>query len=56
MSHLWLHRHNLTKWTDFECYMWTLMLKYHTHLSQSYTNVYMMTSSVLYVEPLHVHS
>jgi hypothetical protein len=31
------------------------MLKYCIYLSQSYTEVYMMTSSVFYVESLHVH-
>jgi len=31
------------------------MLKYHIYLSQSYAEVYMMTSCVFYVEPLCVH-
>jgi len=31
------------------------MLKYCIHLSQSYAKVYVMTSSVFYIEPLHVH-
>jgi len=31
------------------------MLKYGIHLFQSYTKVYMMTSSMFYIQPLHVH-
>jgi hypothetical protein len=31
------------------------MLKYHIYLSQRYTDVYMMTSSVFYVESLRLH-
>ena len=31
------------------------MLKYRIYLSLSYTEVYMMTSSVFYVEPLRAH-
>jgi hypothetical protein len=30
------------------------MLKYGIHLSRSHTKVYMITSSVLYIQPLHV--
>jgi hypothetical protein len=32
-----------------------LILKYHIHLCNSYIKVYMMTSSVFYIEPSHVH-
>ena len=31
------------------------MLKYCIHLSCSYTKVYMLTSSMFCIEPLHVH-
>jgi len=31
------------------------MLKYGIHLSRRYTKVYMMTSSLFYIQSLHVH-
>jgi hypothetical protein len=57
MRHIWLYRHSLSRpiWNLLCNYIWTLMLKYGIHLSQSYTKVYMMTSSMFYIQPLHVH-